>query len=265
MATIKDSGTRRKFETGAVRDMQEGKGRMDLLPWCAVLRVARHFEAGAVKYGDRNWERGIPLHSFMDSAARHLAKYMDGQDDEDHLCAAAWNLLCAMWTEEKRPDLIDIPAHPSYAGGAQYGREDEAEMVQEFTFECMVDPESLRALSEQEAIEAEAQRIYDEAEDLEDLAEKLLAPGMTRGVVNAVEELLDEYELRSVQEWLRLKLNERQRPDLDELAARMKSEIMPQELVDEIEERLTPEELQELRAKLRGPEKPEPTEPPPRT
>jgi hypothetical protein len=104
---------------------------MDLLPWCAVLRVARHFEAGAVKYGDRNWERGIPLSSFMDSAARHIAKYMDGQDDEDHLCAAAWNLLCAMWTEEKRPDLINIPTRPEYAGGAQYGREDEDEMVTE--------------------------------------------------------------------------------------------------------------------------------------
>lgn len=128
---IKDSGTRRKFETGAVRDMQEGKGRMDLLPWCAVLRVARHFEAGAVKYGDRNWERGIPLSSFMDSAARHIAKYMDGQTDEDHLCAAAWNLLCALWTEEKHPDLINIPTRPEYAGGAQYGLENEDEMVTE--------------------------------------------------------------------------------------------------------------------------------------
>ena len=29
---IKDSGTRREFETGAVRDIQEGKGRCDLLP-----------------------------------------------------------------------------------------------------------------------------------------------------------------------------------------------------------------------------------------
>lgn len=131
MTTIKDSGTRRKFETGAVRDMQEGKGRMDLLPWCAVLRVARHFEAGAVKYGDRNWERGIPLSSFIDSAARHIAKYMDGQADEDHLCAAAWNLLCALWTEEKRPDLINIPTRPDYAGGAQYGREDEDKMITE--------------------------------------------------------------------------------------------------------------------------------------
>ena len=54
---IKDSGERREFSTGAVRDMAEGKGRCDLLPACAILRIARHFEAGAKKYDDRNWEK----------------------------------------------------------------------------------------------------------------------------------------------------------------------------------------------------------------
>lgn len=107
---IKDSGARREFESGAVRDIQEGKGRLDLLPACAILRVARHFENGARKYTERNWEKGIPVHSFIDSSLRHLMCYLDGKTDEDHLCAAAWNLLCAMWTEEKRPDLQDIPA-----------------------------------------------------------------------------------------------------------------------------------------------------------
>lgn len=29
---IKDNGERREFETGAVRDIAEGKGRCDLLP-----------------------------------------------------------------------------------------------------------------------------------------------------------------------------------------------------------------------------------------
>lgn len=107
---IKDSGNRTEFETGAVRDMAQGKGRCDLLPPLALLRLARHFEAGAEKYGDRNWEKGIPLHSFIDSAIRHVLRYMAGHDDEDHLCAAAWNLICAMETEEKMPEMMDIPA-----------------------------------------------------------------------------------------------------------------------------------------------------------
>lgn len=106
---IRDSGDRRFFSTGAVRDMQAGKGRCDLLPACAILRLARHFEAGALKYSPRNWEAGIPISSFLDSAIRHTMKYLDGQNDEDHLCAAAWNLICAMWTEEKHPELQDIP------------------------------------------------------------------------------------------------------------------------------------------------------------
>ena len=32
VGTIKDSGDRTEFETGAVRDMREGKGRCDLMP-----------------------------------------------------------------------------------------------------------------------------------------------------------------------------------------------------------------------------------------
>ena len=107
---IKDSGERTEFATGAVRDMHEGKGRFDLLPMCVLMRLAKHYENGCLKYGDRNWEKGIPCHSFADSAMRHLVKYMDGWKDEDHLVAAIWNLCGLAWTEEKRPDLMDIPA-----------------------------------------------------------------------------------------------------------------------------------------------------------
>lgn len=109
-AGIKDSGQRTQFETGAVRDMHEGKGRFDLLPMCVLMRLARHYEAGSLKYGDRNWERGIPCHSYADSALRHICKYMDGWKDEDHLVAAIWNLCGLAWTEEKHPELMDIPA-----------------------------------------------------------------------------------------------------------------------------------------------------------
>jgi hypothetical protein len=112
---IKDSGNRTKFydEDGnemAVRDMHDGKGRFDLLPMCVLMRLARHYENGCLKYGDRNWEKGIPCHSFADSAMRHFVKYMDGWKDEDHLIAAIWNLCGLAWTEEKHPELMDIPA-----------------------------------------------------------------------------------------------------------------------------------------------------------
>lgn len=110
MSEIKDSGERTEFETGAVRDMHEGKGRFDLLPWEAIWEVAKHCERGAIKYGERNCERGIPIHSLIDSAMRHLAKYMMGWDDEPHLVAAAWNVLFAIWMEKKHQEMQDIPA-----------------------------------------------------------------------------------------------------------------------------------------------------------
>lgn len=110
MSNILDSGNRTQFQTGAVRDMHQGKGRCDLLPPNALLRLARHFETGSLKYGDRNWELGIPCHSFADSGMRHLLKYIAGNTDEDHLIAAIWNLMCLAETEELRPEMQDIPS-----------------------------------------------------------------------------------------------------------------------------------------------------------
>ena len=107
---IKDSGERREFESGAVRDMAEGKGLMVVMPAAALLRLSRHYEHGAKKYGRWNYNRGIPVSSFMDSALRHIMKYLDGWDDEDHLSAAAFNILGAMEMEAKKPCMQDIPA-----------------------------------------------------------------------------------------------------------------------------------------------------------
>lgn len=108
-SNILDSGERTEFSSGAVRDMHAGKGRMDLLPWAAIMEIAKHCENGAIKYGEHNVDKGIPTHSLCDSAARHLAKYLDGWDDEPHLVAAAWNLLFAIQMKIKHPELVDTP------------------------------------------------------------------------------------------------------------------------------------------------------------
>ena len=154
---IKDSGNRRVFGTGAVRDMAEGKGRCDLLPldvvahildrnginssvmfyindyvrsgvtdflylaieefvrkdqasMCtAILEVAKHYEEGAKKYDERNWEIGIPLHCYIDSGVRHYIKLLRGDTDEPHDRAFLFNILGAIWTHENKPELIDLP------------------------------------------------------------------------------------------------------------------------------------------------------------
>lgn len=95
---IKDSGNRRNFGTGAVRDIAVGKGRMDLLPWRALMVLAQHFEEGAIKYGEGNWKKGIPLHCYLDSGLRHAAKVINGEADEPHLRAVVWNFTCMLET-----------------------------------------------------------------------------------------------------------------------------------------------------------------------
>jgi hypothetical protein len=170
MTEILDSGSRRTFITGAVRDDREGKGRFDLVPlvnvgkWkiyeqnriskvasenipyeayiyiqigkflydgnqehlyeclctlaqevfnstdVALLNVTKHYENGLIKYGERNWEKGIPVHSYIDSACRHLCKYHMNYTDEPHELAFIWNILCCLWTLDNCDEsLIDVP------------------------------------------------------------------------------------------------------------------------------------------------------------
>ena len=152
---VLDSGNRRQFESGAVRDICEGKGRCDLLPLDVValvngcgedshvirriddfrkdgmfvhlcgaleiftelyfknsmpsmfLEVSRQFEDGAKKYGEDNWQKGIPTHCYIDSAVRHYLKYLRGDTDEPHDRAFCWNILCCIWTCIHKPELND--------------------------------------------------------------------------------------------------------------------------------------------------------------
>lgn len=95
------TGERRQFESGAHRDANNDKGRMDLLPWLGLIRLSKHFQKGAATHGERNWEKGIPCSVLMDSALRHLAKAQAGMTDENHLDAAFWNVSCLVDTLER--------------------------------------------------------------------------------------------------------------------------------------------------------------------
>lgn len=150
---IKDSGNRHNFDTGAVRDIQEGKGRPTLMPLRVVaqllceriggdyilqriadftedtktehlykallkfstlayegqietmiLETAKHFEEGAKKYGDNNWQKGIPVNCYLDSAIRHYLKFQRGDDDEPHDRAFVWNIMCCIWEVDHHND-----------------------------------------------------------------------------------------------------------------------------------------------------------------
>ncbi len=143
---IKDSGSRTEFATGAVRDIQKGKGRCDLMPLDVIseitgdavikyiaeftesgmrhhlsyalelfpgytnypdmlLEVSKHFEEGAEKYGENNWQKGLPVKCYINSAVRHYLKYLRGDTDEAHDKAFCWNIICACWTCKHKPEL----------------------------------------------------------------------------------------------------------------------------------------------------------------
>lgn len=62
-----------------------------------LLEVAIHFEQGAKKYGEGNWQKGLPVDCYMDSALRHYWKYRRGDKDEPHHRSFVWNIMCCVW------------------------------------------------------------------------------------------------------------------------------------------------------------------------
>ena len=111
----KDSGERQAFSTGSVRDTASGKGRFDLIPTEPLRRLAKLYERGAVKYGERNWEKGQPLMRYIDSAMRHLNCLVAGEPLEDHATAVVWNMFGFIYTKTKvaagllPKELNDLP------------------------------------------------------------------------------------------------------------------------------------------------------------
>ena len=97
---VKDSGNREEFSTGSVRDIRDGKGRFDLISPIAIKRLAQHYENGAKKYGDRNWEKGQPLSRYIDSLIRHAYCLLEGKNDEDHAAAIMWNAAAFIHTQQ---------------------------------------------------------------------------------------------------------------------------------------------------------------------
>jgi len=83
--------------SGAVRwDGQ--KARYDLIPPDALEVLARVYTVGAIKYSDRNWERGMTWGRCFSSLMRHAWAWARGEDTDletglPHMAHVAWNAL----------------------------------------------------------------------------------------------------------------------------------------------------------------------------
>lgn len=107
----KDSGVRQEYDSGMVRDTQEGKPMFALLLPVGVpfdeqflTRCAALMTRGMAKYGLRNWEKANSkeeLERFKESGLRHHMQHLAGETDEDHAAAVFFNLLAQITVEYK--------------------------------------------------------------------------------------------------------------------------------------------------------------------
>ena len=93
------------FCTGAVRSTDADNTRYDLLSPIAIRRYAAAMAEGAEKYGDHNWEKGMPINDLINHGLRHIFLYLSGDKSEDHLGHALWNVAAACHSEEAWPEL----------------------------------------------------------------------------------------------------------------------------------------------------------------
>lgn len=100
------------FSTGGKKETK-GKLRVDLIPPEATKAMAEVYTMGAEKYGDKNWEQGIPFTKLRGAVGRHLLKWdlKDDIDDEsglNHLKHALVDLsMLVTFIERHRKDLDD--------------------------------------------------------------------------------------------------------------------------------------------------------------
>ena len=85
----------------------DGKPRVDLLPADALMYLGLVYGAGAKKYADRNWERGMANKKMLGPLMRHLFKWMLGETHDPetkllHLGHVAWNALGLLSYELRR-------------------------------------------------------------------------------------------------------------------------------------------------------------------
>jgi hypothetical protein len=106
----KASGARKPDGKG-LRHNQD-KDRWDLLPLDAVEQVVKVLTAGARKYAEHNWERGMKFGICQASMMRHIVKSSRGEkfDEESglpHMAHAACNALFLLAYELRGLDHLD--------------------------------------------------------------------------------------------------------------------------------------------------------------
>lgn len=68
------------MKTEEAKKKDEGKARMDLIPFDALHGVGMVLAFGVNKYAARNWEKGLAWGRLVAALLRHTSAWMVGQD-----------------------------------------------------------------------------------------------------------------------------------------------------------------------------------------
>lgn len=98
----KDTGKRKEYKSGMIRDSTEGKPNLYLwmpqdMPYeeQPLIRIGALATRGAEKYGERNCycaNSKEEMERFKSSAMRHFMQWITNEDDEDHFAACYFNM-----------------------------------------------------------------------------------------------------------------------------------------------------------------------------
>ena len=101
--------------TDAKTGGQKGKkmARFSLIPPEMLWDLAEHYGKGALKYEDRNWERGIQWSLALDALERHLNQWKQGEDRDPetgshHLIAVIWHATALFWYQLRGKGTDDL-------------------------------------------------------------------------------------------------------------------------------------------------------------
>ena len=92
----------------------EGKLRWSLVDLMCFEDMVRVLEAGAKKYSEDNWKKGLPMKAQCDSMMRHLIALMSGElnDPETglpHIGHIQCNAMFMAHTMKNHPQLNNLP------------------------------------------------------------------------------------------------------------------------------------------------------------
>jgi len=131
-------------KSGAQREAL-GVPYMRQLPLEGLAAGAAALEYGAMKYADRNWEKGLPWQQMIDSLKRHIDDFERRNDYDDgptgsglhHVCMIMAGAL--MLSSSVMRGIGEVDRMPELDGGAHTAKDcardisDQPKLAEEFT------------------------------------------------------------------------------------------------------------------------------------